>query len=117
MSISAFPAFVEDLKVFVRERLNGYYGVGSFVVSNTLASMPFIALISICASASVYFIGAVARGRAPVLLTLRSACVLIMSKWFGGSAAAPQRTSMGQVLTVLSTSSSTSSCPWSPLSR
>lgn len=26
MSISGFPAFVEDMAVFMRERMNGYYG-------------------------------------------------------------------------------------------
>ena len=56
MSISAFPAFVEDMKVFTRERLNGYYGVASFVVANTLSSLPFIALIAIASSCAVYFI-------------------------------------------------------------
>ena len=56
MSISAFPAFVEDMKVFTRERLNGYYGVGSFVLANTAASVPFIAGIALFSSLPVYFI-------------------------------------------------------------
>jgi hypothetical protein len=56
MSISAFPAFVEDMKVFTRERLNGYYGVATFVVANTLSSLPFIALIALASSCAVYFI-------------------------------------------------------------
>ena len=47
MSIAAFPAFIEDMKVFIRERLNGYYGVATFTIANTLASMPFILLISL----------------------------------------------------------------------
>jgi hypothetical protein len=38
MSISGFPAFVEDMKVFTRERLNGYYGVSTFVFANSIAS-------------------------------------------------------------------------------
>ena len=36
-----------DMKVFIRERLNGYYGVSQFTVSNTLASLPFIFLIAV----------------------------------------------------------------------
>lgn len=56
MSIAAFPAFTEDMKVFIRERLNGYYGVSQFTVSNTLASLPFIFLIAVISSVCVYFI-------------------------------------------------------------
>ena len=56
VSIAAFPAFVEDMKVFTRERLNGYYGVGTFAVANTLSSLPFIALITVASSTAVYFI-------------------------------------------------------------
>eukprot|EP00798_Chlamydomonas_sp_ICE-L_P028073 gene28073-31177_t len=52
MSIAGFPAFVEDMAVFVRERLNGYYNIITFVVANTLASAPFIFLISIVCSLS-----------------------------------------------------------------
>lgn len=56
MAISGFPSFIEDMKVFIRERLNGYYGVMAFVVSNTLASLPFIFLISLVSSVCVYFL-------------------------------------------------------------
>lgn len=56
MSVAAFPAFVEDMKIFLRERLNGYYGVSQFTVSNTLASLPFIFLIAVAASVCVYWI-------------------------------------------------------------
>lgn len=56
MSIAAFPAFIEDMKVFTRERLNGYYGVSTFCISNTLASIPFIFLIAVVSSAVVYWI-------------------------------------------------------------
>ncbi len=51
MSISGFPAFVESMLIFIRERLNGYYPVGVFVMADTLAAIPFIfgiALISSC---------------------------------------------------------------------
>ncbi|KAL2930473.1 ABC transporter G family member 11 [Bienertia sinuspersici] len=41
MSIGGFPSFVEDMKVFQRERLNGHYGVTAFVISNTISAMPF----------------------------------------------------------------------------
>ncbi|MCD9560733.1 hypothetical protein HAX54_019522 [Datura stramonium] len=46
MSIGGFPSFVEDMKVFQRERMNGHYGVTAFVISNTLSAMPFHILIA-----------------------------------------------------------------------
>ncbi|XP_006347487.1 ABC transporter G family member 11-like [Solanum tuberosum] len=46
MSIGGFPSFVEDMKVFQRERMNGHYGVIAFVISNTLSAMPFLILIA-----------------------------------------------------------------------
>ncbi|KAL3686713.1 hypothetical protein R1sor_013022 [Riccia sorocarpa] len=55
MSIGGFPSFVEDMKVFYRERMNGHYGVAAFVIGNSLSSMPYLFLISIVSSAIVYF--------------------------------------------------------------
>ncbi|KAG6547993.1 hypothetical protein Mapa_010427 [Marchantia paleacea] len=55
MSIGGFPSFVEDMKVFCRERLNGHYGVAAFVIGNTLSSIPFLFLISIISASIVYF--------------------------------------------------------------
>ncbi|MCO5592549.1 hypothetical protein L7F22_046552 [Adiantum nelumboides] len=56
MAIGGFPAFVEDMKVFERERLNGHYGVASFVVANTISSAPFLFLISVLPGAIAYFL-------------------------------------------------------------
>ncbi|KAG8092096.1 hypothetical protein GUJ93_ZPchr0012g20089 [Zizania palustris] len=55
MSIGGFPSFVEDMKVFQRERLNGHYGVLAFVVSNTLSAMPFLILITFISGTLCYF--------------------------------------------------------------
>ncbi|KAH6832213.1 white-brown complex-like protein [Perilla frutescens var. hirtella] len=55
MSIGGFPSFVEDMKVFQRERLNGHYGVGAFVISNTLSAMPFLILITFLSGTVCYF--------------------------------------------------------------
>jgi ABC-type multidrug transport system permease subunit len=49
-------AFVEDMKVYIRERLNGYYLPVTFTIANTLASLPFIFLISVVSTVCVYFI-------------------------------------------------------------
>ncbi|XP_042494393.1 ABC transporter G family member 1-like [Macadamia integrifolia] len=54
MAISGFPSFVEDMKIFQRERLNGHYGVGAFVISNTISSIPFLLLNSVLPGAIAY---------------------------------------------------------------
>ncbi|KAI3789051.1 hypothetical protein L2E82_01838 [Cichorium intybus] len=46
LAIGGYPSFVEELKVFQWERLNGHYGVGSFVISHAMSSMPYLLLIS-----------------------------------------------------------------------
>nr|GLL26212.1 ABC transporter G family member 11-like [Ipomoea trifida] len=56
MAIGGFPSFVEDMKIFTRERLNGHYGVGAFVVGNTLSSIPYLALISVVPGAMAYYL-------------------------------------------------------------
>jgi len=42
-------------QVFQRERLNGHYGVTSFVISNTLSAMPFLILITFLSGTICYF--------------------------------------------------------------
>ncbi|KAG5066428.1 hypothetical protein GYH30_009941 [Glycine max] len=55
MSIGGFPSFVEDVKVFQRERLNNHYGVTSFVINNTLFAMPFLILTTFLSGTICYF--------------------------------------------------------------
>ncbi|GFP86771.1 ABC transporter g family member 11 [Phtheirospermum japonicum] len=62
MAIGGFPSFVEDLKVFRRERLNGHYGPAAFVVSNTISSTPFLLLISMIPGAITYFLAGLRQG-------------------------------------------------------
>ncbi|KAH7434945.1 hypothetical protein KP509_06G041600 [Ceratopteris richardii] len=54
MSIGGFPSFIEDMKVFQRERLNGHYGVMAFVVANTLSSLPFLCAIATVTATITY---------------------------------------------------------------
>ena len=42
-------------QVFYKERRNGHYGVGVYVLSNFLSSFPFLALMSIATATIVYF--------------------------------------------------------------
>ncbi|XAR73421.1 Taurine-transporting ATPase [Bertholletia excelsa] len=62
MAIGGFPSFVEDMKIFTRERLNGHYGVGAFVVGNTLSSMPYLLLISVIPGAMAYYLVGLQKG-------------------------------------------------------
>eukprot|EP00250_Pteridium_aquilinum_P008810 c18225_g1_i2 orf=144-2291(-) len=55
MSIGGFPSFIEDMKVFQRERLNGHYGVLAFVIANTLSSLPYLFVIALAAGTICYF--------------------------------------------------------------
>ncbi|XP_033514287.1 ABC transporter G family member 1-like [Nicotiana tomentosiformis] len=56
MTVGGFPSFVEDMKVFQRENLNGHYGCCAFVIGNTLSSMPYLLLISLVPGAIAYFL-------------------------------------------------------------
>ncbi|PIA52061.1 hypothetical protein AQUCO_01000146v1 [Aquilegia coerulea] len=56
MAIGGFPSFVEDMKIFGRERLNGHYGVAAFVFGNTFSSIPYLLLISLIPGAIAYFL-------------------------------------------------------------
>ncbi|KAK4803810.1 hypothetical protein SAY86_003627 [Trapa natans] len=55
MSIGGFPSFVEEMKVFQRERLNGHYGVAPFVISNTISGMPFLVMITFISGTICYY--------------------------------------------------------------
>jgi hypothetical protein len=54
MSIGGFPSFVEEMKVFYRERENGHYGVTVYVLSNFLSSFPWLAAIGFIAGSITY---------------------------------------------------------------
>ncbi|XP_043719163.1 ABC transporter G family member 1-like isoform X1 [Telopea speciosissima] len=56
MAIGGFPSFVEDMKIFQRERLNGHYGVGAFVIGNTLSSIPYLIINSLIPGAIAYYL-------------------------------------------------------------
>ncbi|KAK6120015.1 hypothetical protein DH2020_046255 [Rehmannia glutinosa] len=56
MAIGGFPSFVEDMKIFTRERLNGHYGVTAFVMGNTISSIPYLLMISVVPGAMAYYL-------------------------------------------------------------
>ncbi|KAK6119744.1 hypothetical protein DH2020_046514 [Rehmannia glutinosa] len=55
MSIGGFPSFIEEMKVFYRERLNGYYGVAVFILSNFLSSFPFLVAVSVITGTITFY--------------------------------------------------------------
>ncbi|CAN6165857.1 unnamed protein product [Urochloa humidicola] len=62
MSIGGFPSFVEDMKIFRKEQLNGHYDATAFVISNTLSSTPYLGIISIIPGAIAYYLTGLQRG-------------------------------------------------------
>jgi hypothetical protein len=44
------------MQIFGRERLNGHYGVSSFMIANTVSSAPYLLLISIIPGAIAYYL-------------------------------------------------------------
>ncbi|KAH9741423.1 ABC transporter G family member 15 [Citrus sinensis] len=55
MSIGGFPSFIEEMKIFYHEKLNGYYGVTVYILSNFLSSFPFLVAISLMSSSITFF--------------------------------------------------------------
>ncbi|GAB2283345.1 ATP-binding cassette sub- G member 1 [Dionaea muscipula] len=62
MAIGGFPSFVEDMKIFQRERLNGHYGVGAYVIANTLSSIPYLMINSLLPGAIAYYLVGLQKG-------------------------------------------------------
>ncbi|MCO5612469.1 hypothetical protein L7F22_066736 [Adiantum nelumboides] len=54
MGVASFPSFIEDMKIFTRERLNGHYAVAVFVVANFLSAFPFVLLLAIIPGVILY---------------------------------------------------------------
>lgn len=42
--------------MFTRERLNGHYGTGAFIVANTISSMPYLLLLTIVPGTITYYL-------------------------------------------------------------
>ncbi|KAH9697665.1 ABC transporter domain-containing protein [Citrus sinensis] len=80
MTIGGFPSFVEDMKVFERERLNGHYGATAFVFGNTFSALPYLALISLIPGAIVYYLPGLHEGYQHFIyfVLLLFACMLLV---------------------------------------
>ncbi|KAI8536291.1 hypothetical protein RHMOL_Rhmol10G0246000 [Rhododendron molle] len=80
MAIGGFPSFVEDMKIFTRERLNGHYGVCAFVVGNTFSSLPYLFLIAVIPGAIAYYLVGLQKGidHFAYFVVLLYACMLLV---------------------------------------
>ncbi|KAF7803745.1 ABC transporter G family member 11 [Senna tora] len=56
VTIGGYPSFVEDMKVFERERLNGHYGVTAFIIGNTFSAVPFLLLTSLIPGTLIFYL-------------------------------------------------------------
>ncbi|XP_076930162.1 ABC transporter G family member 12-like [Bidens hawaiensis] len=54
MSIGGFPSFIEEMKIFHRERLNRHYGVAVFMLSNFISSIPFLTTMAFVTAIVTY---------------------------------------------------------------
>lgn len=54
--------FSDKNQIFGRERLNGHYGVGAFVVGNTFSSIPYLLMISLIPGAIAYYLVGLQKG-------------------------------------------------------
>ncbi|KAG6711064.1 hypothetical protein I3842_05G035100 [Carya illinoinensis] len=80
MAIGGFPSFVEDMKIFERERLNGHYGAVAFVISNTLSAVPYLLLVSIIPGAIAYYLPGLRKGQEyfAYFVSVMFACMMLV---------------------------------------
>jgi len=55
MSVAGIPAFLEERQVFVRERMNGLYGPGAYVLANSLCTLPYLFVCALLFSVISYW--------------------------------------------------------------
>ncbi|PXF43928.1 ABC transporter G family member 11 [Gracilariopsis chorda] len=55
MSVSVLPAYLEERSVLVRERANGAYSVGAYILAHTLYEIPYVFLLALMASSVTYW--------------------------------------------------------------
>lgn len=64
MSVSVLPAYLEERSVLVRERANGAYSVGAYILAHTLYEIPYVFLLALMASSVTYWmVGLTASGK------------------------------------------------------
>ncbi|CAL4994692.1 unnamed protein product [Urochloa decumbens] len=82
MAIGGFPSFVEDVKVFRKERMSGHYGVSEYVISNTISATPYLSVIAVLPGAIVYYLTGLTKGVDHFIyfvIVLCTCCLLVES--------------------------------------
>jgi len=54
MSIAVVPFYIQDRSIFLRESMNGYYSVLSYVLSRSVSAIPGIAMIAFSCAIIIY---------------------------------------------------------------
>ncbi|KZV25876.1 ABC-2 type transporter family protein isoform 1 [Dorcoceras hygrometricum] len=54
LTIGGLPSFLEEMKIFYKERQNGHYGVGIYILSNFISSFPFLVTLSVSSISITY---------------------------------------------------------------
>ncbi|GLT97955.1 hypothetical protein SLE2022_154940 [Rubroshorea leprosula] len=80
MAIGGFPSFVEDMKVFERERLNRHYSVTAFVIGNTFSALPFLIIIALVPGVITYYLPGLHKGadRLFYFVAVLFACMMLV---------------------------------------
>ena len=55
MSVAGIPAFLEERQVFVRERMNGLYGPGAYVLANSICTLPYLFVCALLFAVLAYW--------------------------------------------------------------
>lgn len=59
MAIAVIPNFIQERQVFQRERGNGWYSEGAFVIQNTICSLPGLFLIALMSSIIICYLSTI----------------------------------------------------------
>ncbi|KAL1610194.1 hypothetical protein SLS60_001859 [Paraconiothyrium brasiliense] len=57
MAVAYIPAYLEDLSIYTKERLNGLYGPTAFMLANFLVGIPYLFVITLLFSVIAYWLG------------------------------------------------------------
>ncbi|KAF2439675.1 ATP-binding cassette transporter-like protein [Karstenula rhodostoma CBS 690.94] len=57
MAVAYIPAYLEDLSLYTKERLNGLYGPTAFMLANFLIGIPYLFIITLLFSVIAYWLG------------------------------------------------------------